>query len=229
MDFSYEYSYAAEEFLGVLSGVLSGIPSTLISIATYVLTALALYTIAKRRGISKPWLAWIPVADAWILGSLSDQYRYVVKGENKSKRKALLVLSILSCVLSIAVICVAVVMLVGVAGGMMRGAAEAEMLEQILGPVVGMLGLCLPLMGVTIAYAIISFMALYDVYTSCDPGNNVLFLVLSILIGITKPFFLFFSRNKDNGMPPRRTEPTNYIPPQEPVQEPWEQENKDYL
>lgn len=227
----YEYSYILEDLMdtGVIASLFSGIPSTLISIASYVLTALALYTIAKRRGISKPWLAWIPVADAWILGSLSDQYRYVVKGENKSKRKALLVLSILSCVLSIAMFCIAVAMMIGAIGGMMRGVAEAEMLEQILGPVVGILGLCLPLVGVAIAYTIIYFMALYDVYTSCDPGNNVLFLVLSILIGITKPFFLFFSRNKDNGMPPRRTEPTDYIASQEPVQEPWEQENKDYL
>lgn len=227
----YEYAYAADELLGagVISGLLSGIPSMLISIATYVLTALALYTIAKRRGIGKPWLAWIPVVDVWILGSISDQYRYVVKGENKSKRKALLVLSIIMSALSVAMICVAVVMIVGVVGGMIRGASDMEMMEQILGPVVGVLGLCLPLVGVAIAYTIIYFMALYDVYTSCEPGNNVLFLVLSILIGVTRPFFLFFSRKKDNGMPPRRPEPASYAPLQEPEKEPWEQENKDYL
>ena len=33
----------------------------LLSIAGYVLTALALYTIARRRGLRNPWLAWIPV------------------------------------------------------------------------------------------------------------------------------------------------------------------------
>ena len=223
----YEYSYVMEELLdsGVLASLLSGIPSTLISIASYVLTALALYTIAKRRGLNKPWLAWIPVADAWLLGSLSDQYRYVVKGQNKSKRKALLLLRILSVVLGIAMISVAVGMMVGVIGAVMRGATEAEMLERVLGPVMGLLGMCVPMAAIGIAYAIIYFMALYDVYTSCDPGNNVLFLVLSILIGVTRPFFLFFSRNKDNGMPPRRPEPVSPTP----LQEPWEQEHKDYL
>ena len=79
---SIDYSYAWNDVLGtgLLSGILSGIPTTLMGIAAYVLTALALYTIAKRRGLNHPWLAWIPVASAWILGSLSDQYRYVVRG-----------------------------------------------------------------------------------------------------------------------------------------------------
>ena len=36
------------------------------------------------------------MVNVWVLGSLSDQYRYVVRGENKSKRKAMLVLSIIA-------------------------------------------------------------------------------------------------------------------------------------
>ena len=71
---------------------------------------------------------------------------------------------------------------------------------------------------------------MYDLYTSCSPQNNVLFLVLSIFFTVTEPFFLFFLRKKDGGMPPRRTapQPQTYIPPQsdmpryEPVQEPWD-------
>ena len=58
-----------------------------ISIAIYVLGALGLYTIAKRRQINHPWLAWVPIASGWIIGSLSDQYRYVKHGQVKNKRK----------------------------------------------------------------------------------------------------------------------------------------------
>ncbi len=226
-----DFAYIADEVLGtgLITGLLSGIPSGLISIATYVLTALALYTIAKRRGINKPWLAWIPVLDVWILGSIADQYRYVAKGEIKSKRKALLTLNILMAVLSAVVIGVAISMVVGLIGSAMYGASEEELLQQFIGPVLGVAGLSLPLAGVAIAYAVIYFMALYDVYTSCDPSNSVLFLVLSIVFGVTKPIFLLVSRNKDGGMPPRRPEPASYIPTPEPVQEPWEREDKDYL
>ena len=245
------YMYEEEMIMGILSGLLSGIPSGLISIAAYVLTALALYTVASRRGLNRPWLAWIPVVNCWVLGSLSDQYRYVVRNEIKSKRKVMLTLNIIMVALSIAMTVIALVMAVGAVGGAVYGASEEEMMETVLGPAVGIVGLCLPLAGVAIAYAIIRYMALYDVYKSMDPNNCVLFLVLSILIGITEPFFLFFNRNKDNGMPPRRQEPAyiprepvyappqetfyapaeepQWQPPQQPAQEPWEQDDKDYL
>lgn len=226
----YEFSYALENALesGLWSVLFSSVPSSLLGIAGYILTALALYTLAKRRGLNRPWLAWIPVINCWILGSLSDQYRYVVKGEIKSKRKVLIVLNILSTVLSIAIVGVAVAMVVGLTGGILQGVGEEEMLRSVMGPVVGILGLCLPLAGIAIAYAVIHYMALYDVYRSMDPVNCVLFTVLSILVGITEPFFLFFSRNKDLGMPPRRQEP---VYEQEPQLNFWETEpeDKDYL
>ena len=244
---SYDYSYMMGEMLGtgIVTSLLSSIPSILLSIATYGFSAMALYTLAKRRGLNHPWLAWIPVVSCWLMGSLSDQYRYVVKGENKSKRKVLLTLSIINSCLCLVMIVVAVVMTINLINISMVGADEMAVLSAVMGPVMGVAGLCLPLLGVAIAYAILYYMALYDVYKSMDPGNCVLFLVLSILFSITEPFFLFFNRNKDMGMPPRRQEP-QYIPPQEdpwqpvreeepwqqaaPAQEPWENpENRDYL
>lgn len=230
---SYEYSYLMEEMLGM--GLLSAIvnaSSTIFSIAAYVLTALALYTVAQRRGLNRPWLAWIPVANCWILGSLSDQYRYVVKGEVKSKRKVLLILNILITVIGLAMVGICVAMVINIAGGAINGIDQDRMMGAILGPLVGIAGLSLPMAGIAIAFAVIYYMALYDVYRSMDPANCVLFLVLSILFGVTEPFFLFFNRNKDLGMPPRRQETVYQEPayiPAQPVQEPWEQEDKDYL
>ena len=221
----YEFERFLEEYMeyGLGMGLLSNFWSVGLSIAAYVLTGLALYTLAKRRGIQKAWLSWVPVLNCWILGSLSDQYRYVVKGEVKNKRKALLILNIITWAISVAMVVVAVVMLIGIVGAAMGGGInEDAMLEMVMGPVLGILGLCLPLMGVGIATAVIHYMALYDVYTSCTPQNNVVFLVLSILFSVTEPFFLFFTRNKDDGMPPRKQEPVYEAP-----QEPWS--NTEYL
>ena len=89
--------------LTLIPGLVSGIPSGLFSIACYVLSSLALYTLASRRGIRKAWLSWIPVLNVWILGSLSDQYRYVVKGQIKSKRKILLAFNLTVFVLGLIV------------------------------------------------------------------------------------------------------------------------------
>lgn len=226
----YETQMMLEQMMetGMASSAIGNLISALLSVAVYVLTAWALYDIAKRRGINKPWLAWIPVVSVWIIGCISDQYRYVVKNQVKSKRKVLLTLNVIMALLSSAMIVVAVVMVVSMFGLIFGGAVTEEaMLSAVLGPALGIAGLSLPLLGVSIAYAILYFMALYDVYCSLDPNNSVLFLVLSILFSFTTAFFLFFSRNKDEGMPPRKPEPSYEVPPeyQEPAyQEPTYQE-----
>lgn len=224
MSYYYEYEPYLEEFMdyGTGLGLLTNFGSTILGIAAYVLTALALYTLAQRRGIKNPWLSWVPVVNCWIIGSLSDQYRYLVRGEVKSKRKTLLILNIVNVVIGIVMAVVAIVMVVGAVQGAVGARDEEELVGIVLGAVFGILGLSLPMIGVSIATAVIHYMALYDIYTSCTPRNNVVFLVLSIIFGITEPFFLFFSRNKDDGMPPRRQEPV-YTPPQEP----WN--NTEYL
>lgn len=208
----YEYQMYLEDFLeyGLGYGLLSNFGSSMLGIAAYVLTALALYTIAKRRGIQNPWLSWIPVVNCWIVGSLSDQYRYVVKGEVKNKRKILLTLNIINAVIGLVLVILAVVTAVKTATSMIGisvvtgGGMNPDMLGTILSALAGVLALCLPMIGITIAIKVIHFMAMYDIYTSCTPKNNVIFLVLSILFSITEPFFLFFTREKDEGMPPRK-------------------------
>ena len=212
----YELERFLEEYMeyGLGVGLLSNSFSFLFGIAMYVLTSLGLYTLAKRRGIKNAWLSWVPVINCWIIGSLSDQYRYVVKGEVRNKRKTLLILNIILWVLTVAIAVAGIVVAVNAAGAAMKGAAEEALLDLVLGPVFIILGLCLPMIGVTIAKAVIHYMAMYDIYTSCMPQNNVVFLVLSILFSVTEPFFIFFSREKDEGMPPRKAEPVYEAPQQ---------------
>ena len=218
MDFMME---AMDSGFSVLYGI-STLFSSAFGILLYVLKALSLYTIAKRRGINHPWMSWVPVLDLWVLGCISDQYRYVVKGEIRNKRKTLLILNIIIAVLCLAVIVLAVVLTVHLAGGLIRGNAGMVMEETVLVPAVVLLCLTLPLAGVGIAVTVVRYIAMYDLYTSCTPQNNVVFLVLSIFFSVTEPFFLLMIRNKDEGMPPRRREP-QYVPPQSQYEPPQEE------
>ena len=203
----YANSYMMEDALFmILPTLISGIPATLFGIATYVLSSWALYTIAQRRGIRKAWLSWIPMLNVWILGSLSDQYRYVVKGQIKSKRKLLLTFSLTSLVCGTIVFGTAVYAVVQSAMKLMQGSSNQMILTMITGPVITAICVSLPIVVLSAATAVIRYMALYDIYTSLDPSNGVLFLVLSIFFRATEPFFLFFNRNKDLGMPPRKQE-----------------------
>ena len=201
----YSDPYLMEDLLlTLIPGLVSGIPSGLFSIACYVLSSLALYTLASRRGIRKAWLSWIPVLNVWILGSLSDQYRYVVKGQIKSKRKILLAFNLTVFVLGLILTGLLVFIVVQTVMSVLGGNDKPMLLSLITGPVIAAAGIGIPMVCISVASVVFRYMALYDVYTSMDPSNNALFLVLSIFFGVTEPFFLFFNRNKDNGMPPRK-------------------------
>ena len=208
---SYEHMHMMEDVLEnvTITGNFGGI----VAIASYVFCALALYTIAQRREIKKAWLAWVPVLNVWILGSISDQYRYVVKGEIRSKRKVLLTLNIINFILGWAAVIKVIVTIVMFAFGRIDLNNEMEVIRQALGS----LAWFIPVAILGIVSLIFRIMALYDVYTSCDPANNVLYLILSLIPAInqvTQPLFLFLCRDKDEGMPPRRDaeaeEPADY-------------------
>lgn len=217
----YPDPYLMEDVLLSLIPVLtSAVPSSLLGIATYVLSSMALYTLASRRRIEKAWLSWVPVLNVWIVGSLSDQYRYVVKGQYKSKRKSLLILNLLQLAVGAVIAVICIYIMTDLISGSIYGFIGGSMLKSIMAPGLAAGGCGLLLTGLSIASAVIYYMAMYDIYTSVDSANNVLFLVLSIIFRVTEPFFLFFNRNKDDGMPPRREEPHRYY--QEPVYEAWD-------
>lgn len=209
---SYAFAWEEEAIASLLLTLFTGIPSGIFGVVCYVLRSMALYTIAQRRQIRNAWLAWVPVLSCWILGSLSDQYRYVVKGQIKAKRKWLIGLNIAKLILGTAAFILA---LLALGDALHYGDFAQPFLKSLFRTLI----FGLPVACIGVAVTVIRFMALYDVYMSLEPENAILFLVLSILIKIVEPFFLFFSREKDLGMPPRR----DTVPP---VQE---QHYKDYL
>lgn len=214
--YGYDYGYsnpAMEEmlmefeflFLGIVAAVLLFVLA--VAAAIYVFKSIGFYSAAKRRGLRNPWLAWVPVAQYWIVGSLSDQYQYVVKGRIRSKRKVLLTLGICSALVSTVF---QVIELVLIITGSDTVALIGGLLSVLSWAAVAAL---------SISTMVIYYMAMYDVYTSFSPQNSVMFLVLSILFKVTEPFFVFFNRNKDDGMPPRREAPVQ--PVVEAIPEPY--------
>lgn len=146
----------------------------------YVLTGMSLYSIGKRRGIEQPWRAWVPVMNLWLIGCISDQYQAIVRGKQKYKRLVLLGL-ILGILLMFSLMVL----------------TEPE----TTGNMTVFLLLFVPLWCAMAALIVITFMALYDLYVSCDPKHAVLYLILSIVFHVTQPVFLFLCRKKDLGFP----------------------------
>ncbi len=186
----------------VVAGIL--IVALLIGLTIWVFKALALQRIAKRRGISNGWLSWLPVGQDWIIGSISDQYQYLVHGKVCNKRKLLLWFSagvLLSGVVNL--IFTVRFTWMGVNAGLYGYRDFAA-----FGTGIGYILTMLLIVGVGITCYVLRCIAMYSLYRSCEPKNAVAYLVLGIFFAFLEPVFLFICRNKDQGMPPRRnTEP----------------------
>ena len=215
MGYDYNFEYAFPEVAeGALIGAV-GIVATVVllillvcsalALVCYVLKAVGMYRIAKRRGIHHAWLAWVPIGCNWLLGSISDHYQYVAKQKVTSKRKVLLILSLI-LVACLFVLIGGVVALVLATEGMAGDAAMVLAVALMLIAYLGMLGLA-------IAITVFCYIAYYDLFRSCKPGNAVLFLVLSIIFNVTLAFFVFACSKSDEGMPERRPrDPAPQIP-----------------
>lgn len=164
----------------------------------YVIEGKALQMIAKRRGFSAPWMAWIPFANAWLFGSISDQYQQKVNGRICKRGKTLLAMKIaIQAYSNVASI------LAGVAAGIvmilrMPTGGSVEDLLLILLVAVGIE--LLPMLVITTVYDVVVYIVCYDLYVSSKPKQAILFLILSILTPAT-PFLIYACRKRDDGMP----------------------------
>lgn len=199
MEFEYAFPDGMEQIAGTaftgVAGVVLGVVMILyllllgLCIVCYVLNAAGLYQIAKRRGIHHAWLAWIPIGVNWLLGSISDHYQYVVKQKVTKRRKILLTLSI-----------VMVAMLILLGAGMTALILSDAAVAAIALVVIAYLAM----LGLAIAITVFCYIAYFDLFRSCRPEQDVLFLVLGIFFNIVLAFFVFACRNHDKGMPERK-------------------------
>ena len=165
----FDFGYALPG--GILGGLLAALGAALALVlllaaaaatAVYVLQALSLYTIAKRRGLQNVWLAWVPVGSSWLLGAVADDVN-----ARRGKKT-----------------CYSILLLV--ASAVCMGSGVSVFLLPFLGLFSGLF---------SIAAMVVCYIALYDVFQDYAPGNAVLYLVLSILLGI-RWLLLFLLRKK---------------------------------
>lgn len=208
-------SSEAQEFVGAIAGALlvAAIVVLLLGIVLYVIKSLGLYTIAKRRGIACPWLAWLPIGCEWITASIADQYRKVTYGKATIRRFIVLVLAVISIGMGVATTTTMndkrddIEELVEYTEQMGQYIDEENAVRLVttvfedLGEIMG--GVFL----ISSVAALVSFVSkVYwyvcagDVYASCCPKNGTMMLVLSIFVPVLEPFFFFCNKEKDAGM-----------------------------
>ena len=228
MSYYYEYTFSdLAEFLSSPEGMaVAGVVLFFLAFQAvqYVFQSLSLYAIARRRGIAHPGLAWVPVAYSWILGSISDQYQYVVQGKIRNYRKILLALAVVSFFLSGA----GALLMANWGTVLVALQGEFSFLHHEVGQAAAATVAGLSAAGLVVY----QYISLYDLYQSCNPSNSVAFLVLSAVFPFLASFFLFADRKKERGMPPRREGQATEREPQDsqgaPVaEESWDDPDRD--
>ena len=152
--------------LGIIFFVILGV-MLLVGIGLYILQSLGLYSIAKRRGLDNPWMAWVPVVNMYLLGIIADEL-VTLNGRKNWNMRWLILYGL----------CAVIVL---------------ELLSFI--PFIGFLfsmlaGLC------SMGVAVIEYFAVYELFKEYEEKNAVLYLVLSIIISPILSIFIFLLRNK---------------------------------
>ena len=74
--------------------------------------------------------------------------------------------------------------------------SEAEMETAVISTLIPMFFSALVLMGVSIAYIVLYYVALWRIFTAYDYNNATVYFVLTIFFSFLGPIFLFVLRNK---------------------------------
>ena len=177
-----------------------------IIIFSYVMQGIGLSTMAKNRGIEKPWFAWVPMADSWLLGKISDQYREKVTGEDPNLRQKILIQKIIWVASEVAIVMTAILWYVCLIFGMIIAESAGMNSEAVLMPMMPLFVIVLMLLLVAfivvcVFYCISQYRALFDIFRSSDPKTSTMFFVLSFFSQVALTLGIFLNRRKTLGMP----------------------------
>lgn len=183
------------------------VPYIIFAIVAYVLCSISFFKVAKRRGIRLYGLAWVPVAAAWLLGSIADAHDRQ-RGVEHKWRSVLLWLSIIMAVGFLAMLLAMYWIANNNTTTTMSGAVDTAMMWLAIVSALA-IGVC------SMAYLACGVICIYKFYESCRPRSTVTFLLLSFILPITFPFFVFACRDWDNDIRKTGDEPEPpYIPQQ---------------
>ncbi len=160
-------------------------------LVSYIFQSIGLYRMAKSLSFQHPWFAWIPILNVYTLGKIGSKY---IKNDGRPSAKFggwLLGLDLGVLVACGAMITSVVTMIIS---GISMGTSGSEPTPAFLGGAISFLLTYLLLIGMSIAFSVVYYIALWRVYSIFSSSNATVFLVLSIIFSVTTPFFIFAIR-----------------------------------
>lgn len=183
-----------------------------IGIINCVLTSLSLYTIADRRQIPNPWMAWIPFAGSWLIGNIVDDYE-ARNGFQRKWRMVLLVLTVLPWVLFMLVYAILFAVMISMIPQMQyMTPTSPETVASMVTLIVPIYVLLIAVMIAMFAGEMCKVICMYKIFESTVPQKAVKYILLYLLVPLAGPICLLKCRRQGYekprmyyGMPPYNT------------------------
>ena len=173
-----------------------------IMLANYIMTAIGLQAIAKRRGVNYPWLAWIPYANYWLIGSIADDY------DNRNglkKRWSKILLGLLIGYAAGFVLYFIAIIALFIQAALM-GMNESDVTAGFMGTVLFLYIVLIVFVVIATILSFIYYICLYKIFESTVPDKSAKYLILSLVVPLASGICILKCRDKGYSLESDKTE-----------------------
>ena len=175
----------------------------------YVFVSLGGQRMARKVGMSNPWMFWIPCANVYAMGNLADTQATLCEGTNTTYRKKMLAWSIVvACAAIPWAIAYTVFMVAAAANGLLDEngvliTLDGASLEPLIGPTLFLLAVSLVFLALYVVYVVIYYKTLYRIFKLYAPNGAAGLVVLSVFVSVAIPAVFLKLSEREPVLPPR--------------------------
>lgn len=167
----------------------------------YVCISFVFHSLARRRGIKHGWLSWLPIGQSWIMGSIADDYNYRSNHKVTSHGREMTWLTVALSVLGVWSMLLSFLETGFATIGMVLN-LNFEVMEMLTG-LIPLVALAVGIFSLILSIWLLVeyYVALHDVFRSCNPKIAPVCTLCSVLLGTWAMIVcLFILFTKDYGM-----------------------------
>ena len=173
---------------------------------SYIGMGLGGFRMARKIGMTNPWMFWIPLANVYAMGNLADQQASLCDGRSTTFRKKMLAwnIVIICAALLFVIAMVPILLVVSVHGTMGQDGTVTvpeKYMEDLAGPALFFLFSLLVLLVLSVIYLVVYYKVLYRIFKLYAPDGAVGLLILSIFVNIAVPAVFLILSGKEPALP----------------------------
>ena len=173
---------------------------------SYIGMGLGGFRMARKIGMTNPWMFWIPMANAYAMGNLADQQASLCDGRSTTYRKKMLAwnIVIICAALLLVIAMVPILLVVSVHGTMGQDGTVTvpeKYMEDLAGPALFFLFSLLAFLVLSVFYLVVYYKVLYRIFKLYAPDGAVGLLILSIFVNVAIPAVFLILSGKEPALP----------------------------